>query len=59
MTDVGPKAWRTFVSVDAGIIGQSVYRYCASEGLIYISTVFRCAGHICSRKKIILIETFA
>jgi nitroreductase len=38
MTDVSPEERRLFASVDAGIIGQNVYLYCASEGL---GSVFR------------------
>lgn len=38
MIDVSPEERRLFASVDAGIIGQNVYLYCASEGL---GSVFR------------------
>jgi len=38
MTDISPEDRRLYASVDTGFIGQSVYLYCASEGLV---TVFR------------------
>jgi nitroreductase len=38
MTDVSAEDRRLYASVDAGIIGQNVYLFCASEGL---ATVFR------------------
>ena len=40
MTDVTPDERRLYASVDAGFIGQNVYLFCASEGLV---TVFRAA----------------
>ena len=38
MTDVSPEERRLYASVDTGFIGQNVYLFCASEGLV---TVFR------------------
>jgi hypothetical protein len=38
MTDIAPADRRLYASVDAGFIGQNVYLFCASEGLV---TVFR------------------
>jgi len=38
MRDVSPADRRLFASVDTGFIGQNVYLFCASEGLV---TVFR------------------
>jgi nitroreductase len=38
MTDVSASDRRLFASVDAAFVGQNVYLYCASEGLV---TVFR------------------
>jgi nitroreductase len=38
MTDITPEERRFYASVDTGFIGQNVYLFCASEGLV---TVFR------------------
>lgn len=38
MTDISPADRRLYASVDAAFIGQNVYLFCASEGLV---TVFR------------------
>lgn len=38
MTDISPEERRLFASVDSAFIGQNVYLFCASEGLV---TVFR------------------
>jgi nitroreductase len=38
LTDVSPENRRRYVSVDTGFIGQSVYLFCAAEGL---ATIFR------------------
>ncbi len=38
MTDISPADRRLYASVDTGFIGQNVYLFCASEGLV---TVFR------------------
>jgi nitroreductase len=42
MRDVSPADRRLFASVDTGFIGQNVYLFCASEGLV---TVFRGSVH--------------
>lgn len=38
MPDISPEERRLYASVDSGFIGQNVYLFCASEGLV---TVFR------------------
>ena len=38
MTDISPEERRLYASVDTGFIGQNVYLFCASAGLV---TVFR------------------
>lgn len=38
MTDLSPEEQRLYASVDSGFVGQNVYLFCASEGLV---TVFR------------------